>query len=356
VRLVVVQHPREHRKPIGTAWMAVRTVRDSHLFVGAHVDGDARLDAMLHDAARPAMLLWPGEGARDLADLPRCGPATLVVVDGTWSTAKKLVERNAVLRGLPRVRITPAQPSRYRIRREPRAECLSTVEAIACALGLLEGAPDKYTGMLAAFERMVDIQIEHEARGGGRRGLLPRGPRPPRRPPVELAGIEDTAVIFAEANAHPYGTANRPPDELLHLVGWRVGDGARLEVFAQPPTPLAPSALRHAELAGDVLDAALAPDAVVAAVEAFAAPVRRLAGWGTYSRDVLGRLGARLPGAFLDLRPLAARTTSGPLGSLEAATERLGLASEPLGRGRAGRRLGMAARLVEHLRAERGGS
>ncbi len=335
--------------------MAVRSVRDAELFVGAHVDGDSRLAAMLHDPARPAMLLWPGEGARDLAEHTPSLPATLVVVDGTWSTAKKLVERNAVLRSLPRVRIAPARPSRYRIRREPRAECLSTVEAISYALGLLEGAPDKYSGMLAAFERMVDIQIEHERRGGGRRVHLPRGPRPPRRPPGELAHVEDMAVMFAEANAHPYGAADRPPDELLHLVGWRAGDGARLEVFARPPSPLAPSALRHAELSGGELDDALGPDALVAAIEAFVAPVSRLAGWGSYSRDVLLRVGARLPSAFLDLRPLAARTTRGPLGSLEAAVARLGVVSEPVGRGRAGRRLGMAAALVEHLRAARSG-
>lgn len=356
VRLVVVQHPREHRKPIGTAWMAVRAVRDAHLFVTATVDEAGPLARLLSDPARPAVLLWPGDGARDLEVDPPDLPATLVVVDGTWSTAKKLLERNPLLRRLPRVRLRPARLSRYRIRKEPRTECLSTVEAVSQALGYLERAPGKFEPMLAAFERMVDIQIDYEARGGGRRFTLPRGPRLPRAAPRELAGIEDCVILFAEASSYPYSAPDRPADELLHLVARRIGDGARLEVLARPSRGLAPHALQHAELSPDAMVAALQPLEARGAIEAFFRPQDRLVGWGSFSRDLVRASGASVPETFVDLKPVAARTTNGKLGSLEAVTSRLEIDAESVGAGRAGRRLGLATALVSHLVERFGGA
>lgn len=351
-RLVVVQHPREHRKPIGTAWMAVRAVRDAALFVGTTIDDQGPLSSLLADPARPAVLLWPGEGARDLEDDPPAAPVTLVVVDGTWSTARKLLQRNPLLARLPRVRLSPRQTSRYRIRREPRAECLSTVEAVSQALGLLDGAPGKFEPMLAAFERMVDIQIEHQARGGGRREKRPRGPRPPAPPPREIADLNDGVVVFAEANAFSYLEPGRPADELLHVVLRRVDGGAGLELFVTPEGAIAPNALAHAELPADALGQASPRDEARARLRAFFRPADKILGWGPYARDLLAAFEPTIPRAHLDLKPLAARSTRGRLGSLEDAVARLGLVSHPLGAGRAGRRAGAAVALVEHLRGQ----
>lgn len=349
VRLVVVQHPREHRKPIGTAWMAVRAVEHAELFVTTTVDEGGQLSSLLADPARPAVLLWPGEGARDLEHDPPALPVTLVVVDGTWSTARKLLQRNPVLAALPRVRINPRQASRYRIRREPRAECLSTVEAVSQALGFLDRAPGKFDPMLAAFERMVDMQIEHQAKGGGRREKRPRGERPPRPPPPELAGVDDCVVVFAEANAFSYLEPDRPTDELLHVVLRRIGDGATLDLVTTPTRALAPTALAHAGLPPDALTTAASPEEARARLAAFFRPTDKLAGWGRYARDLLASFDPSVPRAHLDLKPLAARTSRGRLGSLEDAAARLGLHAPPLGAGRAGRRLGLAVALVEHL-------
>lgn len=64
----------------------------------------------------------------------------LVVLDGTWSQSKTLWWRNAWLLKLRRVALVPAPQIRSRYaetRKEPRRECLSTLEATGLALSCL---------------------------------------------------------------------------------------------------------------------------------------------------------------------------------------------------------------------------
>lgn len=349
VRLVVVQHPRERRVPIGTASMAVRSVQGASLIVGTDVDQSAELLRILADPDRPAVLLWPGEGAQDLEESPLATPATLVVVDGTWSTAKKLVRRNRILASLPRVRLSPKTPSRYRIRKEPRAECLSTLEAITMALGTIERDRSKFEPMLAAFERMVDIQVEHEQIGEGRRARRARLAAKPRAPlPVELGDPRDWVCVFAEANAFPYDHPERPEDELLHLVAVRCGDGEVFDAVARPTGMLASSACRHAAIDPARVEAGVPRADVLEAFARFLRASDRPVSWGSYARDLLQSSGAPLS-SFLDLRTLAGRLAPGPVGSLEAASERLGVRAAPIAEGRAGRRAALARGVVVEI-------
>jgi len=67
--------------------------------------------------------------------IPPPGPVTLVVVDGTWSQARNVVRDNPVLQALPRYAFATPEPSSTGIRREPRAENVSTIEALMHVLG-----------------------------------------------------------------------------------------------------------------------------------------------------------------------------------------------------------------------------
>ena len=72
--------------------------------------------------------------ARELAELRgEERPRHLVILDGTWFHAKKIYDAHAWLRDLPHVQLTPNEPSRYRVRRQPRPQCLATLEAIVHA-------------------------------------------------------------------------------------------------------------------------------------------------------------------------------------------------------------------------------
>ena len=80
----------------------------------------------------------------------------IVLLDGTWSQAKALWWRNAWMLKCQRVILGPAQPSRYgKLRKEPRRDGLSTIEAAAMLLGGLEKRPDIAETLHASFERML---------------------------------------------------------------------------------------------------------------------------------------------------------------------------------------------------------
>lgn len=95
-------------------------------------------------------LLYPGEaGAAPPADISR-----LILLDGSWRQSRRLLAANPWLAGLPRLAL-PEQPSRYALRRAHRPGQLSTLEAGLHALALLEGAPERFAPLWAAFDEFV---------------------------------------------------------------------------------------------------------------------------------------------------------------------------------------------------------
>src|SRR4051812_34726481 len=204
-RVVILQHPRERDMPIGTARMASLCLPGAELRVGIQWTGEL-LAGAIGDPARPAILLYPGPGARDILRDPPRGPVTLIVVDGTWSQARTVVRDNPVLQALPRYAFATPEPSHYRIRREPRAAYVSTIEALMHVLGALEGDPARFRSLLDPLRAMVDAQLACQA-GSPRRGMRQvHRPRPPRRvvPDAIVERFDDLVCVVGEANAWPY--------------------------------------------------------------------------------------------------------------------------------------------------------
>lgn len=151
--ILVLQHPRERLHAIGTvrfARLGLSNVRVRSCAPGT----DASIPLPLRTA-----LLYPAPGAPDLATLPRSEqPQHLVILDGTWTHARKMYATQSWLHELPQVCLTPAEPSRYRLRREPRPDYVATLEAIVAALRILEPGIDGLDALLASFAAMIDRQ------------------------------------------------------------------------------------------------------------------------------------------------------------------------------------------------------
>ena len=80
----------------------------------------------------------------------------IVLLDGTWSQAKALWWRNAWMLKCRRIVLAPKRPSRYgKLRKEPRREGLSTLEAAALLLARLEQRPEIETALHASFDRLL---------------------------------------------------------------------------------------------------------------------------------------------------------------------------------------------------------
>jgi tRNA-uridine aminocarboxypropyltransferase len=175
VFVLILQHPQERREALSTAPLVCATLRDAKLAIGLSWPSLARLVgemaeprrwAVLHlGAARPETR---GE-RRELRVLDRRGETIadpsailaglrgIVLLDGTWSQAKTLWWRNPWLLKLHRIVLDPAHPARLgRLRREPRREALSTIEAAALALRHLEAGPEASDALIVALDRMIE--------------------------------------------------------------------------------------------------------------------------------------------------------------------------------------------------------
>lgn len=157
-RVLLLQHPSEVRHALNTAKLAALGLSNAQLRVGEVFED---LDELLVVPGYRSALLFPGEGAQPLA--PYAGeaderPWLLVVPDGTWRKASKLLHLNPALAALPRVTLAQVQPTRYRLRKAPAEGALSTLEAVVQALNVLE-APACFDALLKPFDALIEGQI-----------------------------------------------------------------------------------------------------------------------------------------------------------------------------------------------------
>jgi len=159
-RLALVLHDREAHKPTNTGQLATQCVPRSTVdIVGQR--GLAPAMPRIEDAEQP-LLLYPAADAVSIetyADSAR--PIVLIVPDGTWRHTTKMRRRVPGLADVPCVVLPEAGRTQYRLRSEHHAGGLSTFEAIAKALRLLEGERGEAieTAMMSLFHVMVSRSL-----------------------------------------------------------------------------------------------------------------------------------------------------------------------------------------------------
>jgi DTW domain-containing protein YfiP len=157
-RVVLLQHPREARLAICSAWLTKLALENCELHRGVRFEDHPRIREIV--ATPGAALLFPGEGSVPAGEV-RPPPPVLVVIDGTWLQADRMLRDNPSLAALPRIGLVHEHESGYAgLRREPAPGHLSTIEAVALALGALEGDPGRFAPMGEAFRRAVRLQLE----------------------------------------------------------------------------------------------------------------------------------------------------------------------------------------------------
>ncbi|MBM4363699.1 MAG: DTW domain-containing protein [Deltaproteobacteria bacterium] len=147
--VVVVAHRFEWGKPTNTGRLVVAALAGARVRLHG-VEGPER-DAPAPSARR--LVLYPLPGARVLQ--PGEPASELVVPDGTWSQARRIVRRDALCREAEAVALPAGAPGRYALRRSLREGGLCTLEAVARALGLLEG-PEVEQALTELLERFVE--------------------------------------------------------------------------------------------------------------------------------------------------------------------------------------------------------
>ena len=164
-RVVLVLHESEDRKPSNTGRLALRCLPNSGVVIRGGFE--AATEAPVWSEHGDPVLLFPHPDARPLEswrESPR--PITLVVPDGTWRQAQRVRRRIAGLAMVPCASLAREAPSAYHLRHTPHPRRLATMEAIAEALGVLEG-PDIRGALLRIFAVMVERSLRVRAKAGG---------------------------------------------------------------------------------------------------------------------------------------------------------------------------------------------
>lgn len=241
--VLILQHWRERFHPFNTARIVHQALRNSHLLA----DHTSNLATRLRLKPR-AGLLYPGSTALLMSELAtEQRPEQLVVLDGTWHHARTLLRDIPALQTLPRYRLAPPTPSRYRIRREPSPRCVSTVEAVVDALRMMEPETTGFDLLLRAFETMVEDQLAHPGSANGER-FRRRQNRSFKNIPLALLGnLENIVVAYGESAAGERG-CKRVAGPPISWVAQRLGDGETFSCLLTPPGPLDDVFLRHLAL------------------------------------------------------------------------------------------------------------
>ena len=176
IKFVILIHRLEVRRRIATGRLSHLCLHDSNLIMGYDYSQNLALNSLLEDPQYHPVILYPGRASTNISGadddecralFPQGKKPLIVVIDGTWNTAKKMLRRSRNLHGIKQICFTPSQPSNFRVRRQPRPECVSTVEAIHQVIELLGpsrgldleiGAHDN---LLYVFNKMVEQQLEY---------------------------------------------------------------------------------------------------------------------------------------------------------------------------------------------------
>ena len=193
--LLILQHPQEQDRALGTARLAAQHFKTAVVKVGLSWPSLAKaLGRPVADPARWAILYLGSAKAADLDPesevlaLTRKGEVAenqrailksiegVILLDGTWSQAKALWWRNGWMLKCRRIILGPQRPSRYgKLRREPRRDGLSTLEAAAMTLARLEKRDDIEAKLHASFERLLaKYRAAQEAGSGAAQKPPPR--------------------------------------------------------------------------------------------------------------------------------------------------------------------------------------
>lgn len=157
-RVVVMMHRREAATSSNTGRLAARVLEGASVRVRGLARGDESDPAPLPAGRR--LVLFPAAEARLLTPADAEGEGVVLLVpDGTWAQARRLLRRDDIFQGAEVVTLPPPGPSRYGLRRHAREGSVCTLEAVGQALAILEGG-DIEDRLNAVLDRFVARSLQ----------------------------------------------------------------------------------------------------------------------------------------------------------------------------------------------------
>ena len=154
---MILQHSREAKHPFNTARIAQLCLEQCTTVAISDNEEDETLADLIGASGEKLVLVYPGADSRPLQELDVTPATSLLFIDASWRKSRRILLQSPSLQNLPRFALPKAGVSRYRIRREPRADYYSTLEAIATALQMLDDTD--VANMLEVMDWMIARQL-----------------------------------------------------------------------------------------------------------------------------------------------------------------------------------------------------
>jgi DTW domain-containing protein YfiP len=165
----------EPLKPSNTGWLIADMVADTFAFSWARTEVDPALLALLADPQWQPYLVFPGAYAapeRVVHTVAASDKRPLfVLLDGTWSEARKMFGKSPYLSGLPVLSLEPDRASEYKLRRSRRTDHFCTSEVAALCLALAGE-----TAAAQTLDAYLDVFTHHYLQARNQRPVVWDGP------------------------------------------------------------------------------------------------------------------------------------------------------------------------------------
>ena len=159
--ITVIMHHRESYKTTNTARLACMALNQSQILLRGLKDKPLDLSHIHNEQFQSALLTLSDKSETLSTEFVKKfdKPLQLIVPDGNWNQAKKMGKREPQLKNIPWVKLPPGPLSGYKLRHEHNPEGMSTLEAIARALKIIE-SEDIERQLLKFFKVMVERTIQ----------------------------------------------------------------------------------------------------------------------------------------------------------------------------------------------------
>lgn len=172
VELIILQHPTEAKRPLGTAKILSLSLVNCRTFIGENFTDHTELNTLLADEQYQHQVLFLDGTSQAISSSNQTKQKQRVILlDGTWKKAYKMWQLSTNLHSLPKVHLDTELSGNYRVRKAPKDNALSTAEAGYHVLSQLDGESgatkelDKFGSILTAFDNMIEFHISQMPEG-----------------------------------------------------------------------------------------------------------------------------------------------------------------------------------------------
>ncbi|MCL1125150.1 tRNA-uridine aminocarboxypropyltransferase [Shewanella surugensis] len=157
--VIVLQDPNEVKHAKNTVKLLSLVIPQVKIVVGETPDDFASLISFLTHTQKAIYVIYPAKESACMDDIKPDKDAILLFLDGTWRKVFKMMSLNPWLNDFPALHLNLDAPSQYNIRKAPREDSLSTLEAVALSLQAID-KQNNINPLHQALNAMVDKQLQ----------------------------------------------------------------------------------------------------------------------------------------------------------------------------------------------------